>query len=343
MCSNQIAMTRRELLLAGATVALLGARSRAEPTFWIMPPPWPGNGRCLWELMTREREWEQARKLINGIGHWPWILNQYYSDEQLREMFARLRSWGIGWGLELPVYKGAGWGYDAKPLEAAGAFEQYSKFARRFSTAGMPTPKWFAFDEPIYAARHAAPKHDDAAARLRHGVDETVKFIQLMREAYPRAELGDIEPYPALTVDELTDSLTSIQSRCRDAKLSGLDFFRLDVDWSLFATGKGTWDDVVRIENFCRNHALRFSMIYWAANEPSLGPEQKSDPLNWRSGVLKQAAEYGAAVGHPDEIVLESWLHVPQHAVPESAPSTFTASVLALRDAMHLTGRPESR
>ena len=343
MCSNQIALTRRDLLLAGAAVALLGARSRAEPTFWIMPPPWPGNGQCLWELVTREREWEQARKLISRIGNWPWILNQYYSDEQLREIFARLRSWEIGWGLEVPVYKGAGWGYDGKPLDAAGAFEQQSKFARRFSAARMPTPKWFAFDEPIYAARHAAPKYDDAAARLRHGVDETVKFIQLIREAYPGAELGDIEPYPALTVDELTDSLTSIQSRCREAKLPGLDFFRLDVDWSLFASGQGSWEDVLRIESYCQRQGLRFSMIYWAANEPSLGPEQKSDPLNWRSGVLRQAAEYGVVGGRPDEIVLESWLHVPQHAVPESDPSTFTASVLALGESLHLRGHSARR
>ena len=290
-------------------------------------------------LLTRESEWTQARQLISGIGNWPWILNQYYSDEQLREIFARLRSWEIGWGLEVPVYKGAGWGYDGKPLAAAGAFEQYTQFARRFAAAGMPTPKWFALDEPIYAARHAAPKYDDAVSRLRHGVDETVKFIRFMREAHPRVELGDIEPYPALTVDELTESLTSIQSRCRDAKLPGLDFFRLDVDWSLFASGKGSWEDVVRIESFCQRQGLRFSMIYWAANVPLLGPEQKSDPLNWRKGVLKQADEYRAAGGHPEEIVLESWLHVPQHAVPESDPSTFTASVLALRDSLRLRGR----
>jgi hypothetical protein len=294
-------------------------------------------------LVTRENEWEQARKLIDGIGNWPWILNQYYSDEQLREIFARLRSWEIGWGLELPVYKGAGWGYDGKPLEAAGAFAQYNQFARRFSAAGMPTPKWFAFDEPIYAARHKAPKYDDAAARLRHGVDETVKFIRLMREAYPGAELGDIEPYPALTVDELTDSLTSIQSRCRDAKLPGLDFFRLDADWSLFASGKGSWEDVLRIESYCQRQGLRFSMIYWAANEPSLGPEQKSDPLNWRRGVLRQAADYGAVGGRPGEIVLESWLQVPQHAVPESDLSTFTASVLALGESLHLRGHSAGR
>ena len=62
-----------------------------------------------------------------------------------------------------------------------------------------------------------------------------------------------------------------------------------------------------------------------------------------RSGVLRQAAEYGVVGGRPDEIVLESWLHVPQHAVPESDPSTFTASVLALGESLHLRGHSARR
>ncbi len=100
---------------------------------------------------------------------------------------------------------------------------------------------------------------------------------------------------------------------------------------------------IFRFESDCQRQGLRFSMIYWAANEPSLGPGQKNSPLNWRNGVLRQAAEYGAAGGRPGEIVLESWLQVPQHAVPESAPSTFTASVLALCDAVRLSGRSAGR
>jgi len=332
-------VTRRELIAAGFGAALIGKPNAWAPEVWIMPPPWPGNGRCLWEMATREDEWAEARSLAHGLGYWPWILNQFCSDEQLRTIFARLRAWKIGFGLEVPVYKGAGWGYDAKPLDASGAFSQNRMFEERFLRAGMPAPRWFAFDEPVYAARHPAPRHADAAARLKHGAEETAKFIGLMRRAHPRARLGDIEPYPALSVDEITGAVTSIQVLCKDARVRGLDFLRLDVDWSLFAGGSGSWADVKRIEEFCRSRRMRFSLIYWASEQPRLSPERRSDPMVWRDGVLRQAAQYAAAGGRPDEVVVESWLHVPQHAVPELDPTTFASSVVEFCRALNVSGR----
>ena len=39
---------------------------------------------------------------------------------------------------------------------------------------------------------------------------------------------------------------------------------------------------------------------------------------------------YIAAGGSPDEIMVESWVQVPEHAVPETRMDTFTRSVLDL-------------
>lgn len=331
------AMTRREMLVAAMGCALVpgsGMAAQRRPDLWIMPPPWPGDGRCLWEMVTRESEWREARKLIAGIGYWPWLLNQHFTDERLRTIFQRIRAWGTGFGLEGPVYKGPNWGYDSQPLDARSAFEQNLTFIRRFERAGMPPVRWFAFDEPVYAARHVAPRHADAAERLRHGAQETARFVTLMRGAFPKARLGDVEPYPALTVEEITGAVTAVQSICRNERVRGLDFVRLDVDWWLFASGNGSWEGVRRIEDFCRRNRLAFSLIYWASNEPRLPSPERSNPLVWRDAVVRQAEEYARAGGRPDQTVLESWLHVPQHAVPETDPTTFTASLIALHQAL---------
>jgi hypothetical protein len=327
-------VTRREVLAGAAALAL--PAQRPEPEVWILPPPWPGDGRCLKEMASRDAEWQDARALVAGLGYWPWLLNQHFSDEELRAVFARLRAWQIGFGLETPVYKGSGWGYDGKPLDAAGAMTQFGLFEERFLRAGMPEPRWIAFDEPIYAARHAAPRHVEAADRLRHGADEVTRFVAMMRRSHPRVRLGDIEPYPALSVAEITGAVASVQRMCGEQRARGLDFLRLDVDWSLFAAGQGSWAEVRSIEQFCRRTKLRFSLIYWAAEEPRLSPERRADPHVWRDGILKQAAAYRSVGGAPDEVVVESWLHTPQHAVPATDSTTFTASVVALARAMGL-------
>ncbi len=335
-------MTRRRFLsagvgaLVGASAGALGADRRP---MWVMPPPWPGNGRCLWEMVTREADWSKARKTVAGIGYWPWLMNQHYTDEQLRRIFAALRSWRVGLGFEVPVLKGERWGYDGKPLDAEAAFRQWKLFEERMLAAGMPEIRWFAFDEPIYAARHSAPKFADPADRLRHGAEQTAAFIGLMRRSRPRARLGPIEPYPALSADEIIGAVTEINGLCRTAKVRGPDFLRLDVDWSLFDRGSGSWEDVRKIAERCGKLRITFSLIYWAADQPRLPEREREGPLIWRDGVLRQAAMCRQAGIRPDEVVLESWLHVPQHAVPESDPTTFAASIRALEQAMREPAR----
>ncbi len=43
------------------------------------------------------------------IGHWPWLMNQFRSDEQMRRVFAAIRSLRVGPEFEVPALKGAPW------------------------------------------------------------------------------------------------------------------------------------------------------------------------------------------------------------------------------------------
>jgi hypothetical protein len=68
-------------------------------------------------------------------------------------------------------------------------------------------------------------------------------------------------------------------------------------------------------------------MIFWSANQPRL-VKAGANPMHWCDGILHQAQAYRAASGNPDALIIESWLHTPEHAVPETNAETFTASVL---------------
>ncbi len=343
-------LTRLTLLAALLLTALatLHAADPPSPTpdVWLVPPPWPGNGECLREMVRRGDEWKTVRSQVRGIGTYAWLLNVHHSDDDLRALFARIEEWKLGFGLEVPVVKAKNWGMP-EPLQAQLAFDQLQGFMTRFRSLGMGEVTWFAFDEPVYAARYAIPasgaavpsapaieligtvnRDPDAAHRIAYAAAETVSFMAMMRKAHPEARLGDIEPYPALNPNEIETAIHAIQQGCAERGVRGLDFFRLDVDWDLMEQKNfGSWEEVNQIAALCRARGITFSMIFWAANQPRL-VETNNSPTLWRDGMMHQAQAYREAGGQPDEIVIQSWLHTPEHSVPETSPETFTAAAL---------------
>lgn len=318
--------------------------SSKSPVVWMMPQPWEGNGGCLRELIEKEDQWVETRSKIDGLGYWPWLLNAHFSDDQIRALFSKVKKWNLLLAFEIPVVKGANWG-GKEPLDAKTAFDQYQELEKRFKTDGMERVDVFAFDEPIYASRDVIPdqikqgilpKRDglpdpslSGKQRMQYGIKETASFIEMMRKAHPGSRLGDIEPYPALTYDEIVYAIDGIQKECAARGAKGMDFFRLDVDWaSMNNTKGGSWPEVKKIEDYCRSKSIAFSLIYWAADYDLLKQKGIDYNLMWYVGVMHNGNAYALVGGSPDEYVLESWLITPAHAVPETDMTTFTRSVL---------------
>ena len=335
------------LCLLVATLSALSAAEpaagRRRPTVWMIPPPW-AEGACLKELVNHDGQWPEARSKIDGLGYYCWLLHHQFSDAELKAVFAKLKQWDLQFAFEIPVVKGADWGFK-EPLNAQTAFARYQEREKRFSACGMAKVTAFAFDEPIYAARHMIPHQItqrilpegnglpnpilSGKERMQYGITETVSFIGMMRRAYPDSRLGDIEPYPVLTYDEIVYALDSLQSECAKQGLKGLDFFRVDVDWaSMIKTGTGSWLELKKIETYCRSKGIAFGMIYWAPAHEFLKPKGIDYDLAWYTGLMHHGSAYALVDGDPDECVLESWMHIPAHAVPETDMTSFTRSVL---------------
>lgn len=315
-----LSVTTAAFVLLGLLALTCAAQTTAppkRPEVWMMPSPWPGNGAPMKELLAHEAEWTQTRAVIDGFGYWPALLSMHFSDAEIRTFFDNAREWKLPVNIEVEVLK-------KEYPTARKAFEHLHDCTRRLAPLGFHADV-FSFDEPFYNAKHVISLSDADTVR------EVTDFIRSLSQAYPSARLCDIEPYPALSRDAITGAVTRLQDACRSAGIKGIDTLRLDVDWCAMGNWlEGSWREVKQIEDFCRANKIRFSLICWAADYPLLKEKGLATDMTWYVGVMHTFSAYIAAGGFPDEIMVESWVQVPEHAVPETRMDTFTRSVLDL-------------
>lgn len=281
----------------------------------MMPPAAP-DGRCLRELFTQPEQWTETRSRVNVLGYADHMLHKQFKDDELRAWLPLLEKWGLKFGLEVGAVKP--WGKTGK-----GTFERQRPMWDRFQSLGGRIYA-VAMDEPLCCCRNELKKPDEYA------VEETAQFVALVRQHYPGVRIGDIEPYPSVSLTELTAWIDALQARLAQMNggAGGLDFFRLDVDWVNFTVAdRGNWREVKKLEEACRARKLPFSLIYWAADYPHLQRRDLADDATWYVSIMRQGNDYVLAGGSPDEYVIESWVGAPSCAVPETGEWTFSRSV----------------
>jgi hypothetical protein len=302
----------RRVLTALALLAL-GQPAHAQaprPTPKLVIAP-PGDG--MRELFEHPDAWPQARALTGAILYADHNLT-HLEDDELRAWFALMRTWNISLELEVGTIKE--WGPTA---DATFAAEQlvWDRAIRLGATLTS-----IAMDEPLAASR-ALHKPDSYA------VEQTARFIALVRQHYPTMRIGDVEPYPGLRLEDHVAWLAQLQARLREQGVAPLDFYRADVDWVSFAkAGIGSWHGVAALAADTRKAGLPFSLIYWASGYPSEKAEGSAGDDTWYVEVLGQGYAVADTGLHPDQFVLESWINAPSRIVPEDEDYTFTRSVL---------------
>jgi hypothetical protein len=308
----------------GVCMLAAPAVAHAQARVWMYPSAYE-NGRLLQELFEKPDAWQQTRQRITGIGYADHWLNSQFNDGQLRAWLPQLSRWGLKLGLEVGA---------VKPHSPTGqqAFDNDHPKWDRFIADGGKIDN-IAMDEPYVTTVR------NLHLPIQYGVEQTAQFVALVRRAYPGMAVGDIEPYPSFQASEVLQWVDALQARLRQLGVKGLDFLRLDVDWTHFhpgdAKGQMGWQGVRMIEDGCHRRSLPFSLIYWAADYPALYRADRQTEATWTEAILDEAAHYQAAGGRPDEFIVESWLisadkAVPSHAVPDSNPATMSGSVLAL-------------
>ncbi len=296
---------------------------KARPTVWAFPPPL-NNGAELWEMINKPELWQRTRNMIDGIGYADLNLNKQFSDEQLTSIFANLKKWHLKLCLETGAIKP--WGITADATLAAER-PLWNRFIKLGGTINS-----IDTDEPLCCTRSQLKTlYPDSYA-----IKQTALYYEAVRREYPHTLVGDTEPYPFLSVKEITDWLSRVQERLKADGMAGMDSFKLDVDWANFdprttSKPKGSWQDVREIEAFCKKEHIDFRLIYWAAVQPQLRHDGKATDGTWTQEVLHMVKDYKLAGGSPHTFVVESWLDdAPPAALPETNLDSFTGSVLRL-------------
>ena len=295
-----------------------GAQSAANPLpRYVVGPPNShsiNKGLCFRELFEHPDQWKETRALTDALLYADWMFSDF-TDAELKAWFGQMQQWNIK--LELEVGGIKDWG-----PTGASTFKKQRPMWDRLQRLGG-TIYSVAMDEPICCVRRDLHKSDEYA------VEETANFVGLVRENYPSMLIGDIEPYPYIPLPDQIKWIGAVQKRLEEKKIRGLDFYRVDVDWTVFdVRNEGTWKEVKALERYCRSVKLPFSLIYWGANYGFVQRLKLADDSTWLTGVMSQGYAYAAVGGAPDQYVVESWVSAPSHSVPETADYSFTRSVL---------------
>jgi hypothetical protein len=299
------------LSLALATPAQIGSTTR--PAVWMCPSG-HDNGRCFRELFEHPEQWEQTRKLVDVIGYTDLNLKKQFSDDELRVWLPKLKEWNIKLAMEVGAVKP--WGKTGEKtfnIERP-MWERVQRLGGEISAIAM--------DEPLCCCRKEIHEPDDYAVR------ETAAYIALVRQNFPNVAIGEIEPYPFIPLDDQMKWIDALQQRLAELHVRGLDFYRLDVNWAEFVVfDRGNWQEVRKLERFCRQHKLPFSLIYWASGYPGLAKKGLADDSTWYVSIMQQAYDYALVDGHPEQYVVQSWIGAPDAMLPETGQWTFTRSV----------------
>jgi len=292
-----------------------------------MMPPGPGPSEppstvAMRDFLLHPDDWKQTRaamtaRSVGVFGSSLYKMNKAFSPGEMRQFGGMLNDWNIKFALEIVSVAGP-----RHQKTAQAAFDQQSKGWDALQANGLPIYS-FAMDGPW--CREVFDQHlsqDDAA-------QDTADFIALVRKHYPDARIGDIEPYPAYTCEQFASWIKDLQAKLAAMHVRGIDFFRLDCNWTHFMLGdQGSWRGVKQIEVACHRCGVPFSLIYDAPAYDYYKRMGIADDSVWHTFVMYQGYAYALVNGSPDQYVLESWIGTPSTGTPESNPDSFSRSVL---------------
>ena len=302
------------VLLAVAIGSAAGEPSpRPRPSVW-MGPPGRESGQAVRELFEHPEAWPETRSQIDVLFFADLNLNRFFSDDELRRWFDLLGEWKLKFALEVGAIKH--WAPTGERCFAAERplWERFTRLGARLHAVAM--------DEPLCCARKELDESDENAVR------ETASYIALVRQNYPQVLIGDIEPYPFLPLADHERWIEALERELAARHVRGLDFYRLDVNWLEFSVAqRGSWQEVKKLEQFCRRRKLPFQLIYWPADFPAAVNRGLGDDSTWYISTLQQAYDYALVGGSPDALVIQSWVDGPRRTLGETEEFTFTRAV----------------
>lgn len=185
-------------------------------------------------------------------------------------------------------------------------------YASRFRSLGASIDA-FSMDEPFFATR-AHGLGDDYSA-----VVETAEWMRIIRNEFPNTLIISIEPFPAISANDLSWWLQALRDRSAIIGTPFVDMFILDHDWNAAEDPAG----VAQVGDAAHDQGLRYGVLFGG-----LYPSGNcSSDRTWYDGIFYQAqiyANYGVGV---NLYSINNFVCRPIAVLPESQQWSFTMSV----------------
>ncbi len=289
----------------------------ARPLVWFAPlPPMPtGPGReftgsdDFMGLFAPDAAWGEAAGHVGVFKlYGEWVAYDATADE-LRTALASIARRGMAVAVEMGPLSAT----DAcgRGVESFAGIDEGRRISQRIRDAGA-TLQIVAMDEPyFYAHVYDGPNACHwPVGQVASGVAD---FVRAMRAEWPGLVVGDTEPMPApVSAADLAGWLDAYRTAVGEPAA----FLHLDMDWS--RAGWPSLDAAVRADAGSRG--VPVGMIY-------NGGSASSDAAWSALAGQRILADERAAGGPPDHVLFQSWMDKPDHVLPETDPSTFTALI----------------
>ncbi len=287
--------------------------AKARPAIWLAPlhpnPRVTGHGTPdYFGLFQPGAPWDIVRANTAVFQIYIDLLRRG-SDNDIRSVIGFVKRQGLSLGVEMPVLTHAGW---CQPGEVRTRWmlpllERLKRLGGELSYVAMlgPLVDGHVYTKQFYCHLPTYEVALDAAATV-HGV----------QRLFPAVKIGDVEPlashddYP--TPNEFKDWFEAFKR----AAGTPIAFIDLDIRWNL------DWKTALKqVMTIARNSGVDVGVIYH-------GDPSASTSVDVSHFLTKHEHEVEQELNlHPQQVVFQSWLNVPDHVLPESDPTSLTGMV----------------
>jgi len=230
-------------------------------------------------------------------------------DQQL-QMIAGLQRLHMELSVGVQGLSAHGPGHCGYNTEGYGAEAGVQNLMQRITMVGG-SPRYFAFDEPLYFGHDFDRDPGRVGCRLPIAdlVKDVANKVRLMHAAFPNAAIGDGEPVFALSDAEIEQWLDAYEASTG----TKLAFMRFDMDW------RSPWPArIASIAPLLRRKGVAMQVIY---NGSGL---DKTDE-QWMAHAAANFQAFETRIRPPPSaILIQSWNTSPSHLLPENDPRTLT-------------------
>jgi hypothetical protein len=182
-------------------------------------------------------------------------------------------------------------------------------------------------DEPLWFGRHykgLPGKQPGCRLSVEQVIDLVMPVLQVYREAFPAARIGDIEPSGLANQPEWQNETRQWLGGLRDRLGSNLSFMQLDVPFTAgpqqVTAARRLFNhlEALRADNLVKNIGIIYNGM----------PNDRTDKEwidNAKSHIGLFEQEYKL---RPQQAVIQSWTLHPTHVLPETDPESLTGLVL---------------